>query len=295
MSSRAFSSFVAPARARPQIWRLVVGLILAFVVYLFWTVALLFGAYWIARPGGVDAWLFDLVSGASPMSLLLLLGTFGGMALGPMVAVWLLHKRGARTLFGPRGVVLRHFVIAAGITLGLVAIYLLVWFNSTDVQPGLPFSTWIVFLPFALIGLVIQTGAEEILFRGYLQQQLAARFRTPLAWLILPSLLFGLVHFDPERAGDSAWMIVCAAALFGLIAGDLTAVTGSIGASWGLHFANNCIALLIIATQGSLQGLALYLTPYSTKDLSGLGWPIVVDAIFLILVWFIVRRVMSTR
>ncbi len=295
MSARAFSRFVDPARARPQIWRLIVGLILSLLVYLVWVVVLFGGALIVSGRGDFDAWAFEMVSGMSPVSLLLLLASFVGMALGPMVAVWLLHKRGARTLFGPRGIVLRDFVLAAGITFGLVLVYLAIWFLASDTLPGLPFGIWIVFLPFALVGLIIQTGAEEILFRGYLQQQLAARFRTPIAWLILPALLFGIVHLDPEGAGESAWIIVAAAALFGLIAADLTAVTGSIGASWGLHFANNCVALLIVATQGSLQGLALRLTPYKTSDIANLGWPILIDAAFLIVVWFIVRRVVSTR
>jgi DNA-directed RNA polymerase subunit RPC12/RpoP len=42
------------------------------------------------------------------------------------------------------------------------------------------------------VGVLIQTGAEEVLFRGYLQQQLAARFASPIAWMVLPSAIFAL-------------------------------------------------------------------------------------------------------
>jgi uncharacterized protein len=49
---------------------------------------------------------------------------------------------------------------------------------------------------------------------------------------------------------------VGAAATFGLIAADLTARTGSIGAAWGFHFANNTMAITILATDGTITGLS---------------------------------------
>ncbi len=53
---------------------------------------------------------------------------------------------------------------------------------------------------------LIQTGAEELVFRGYLQQQLAARFASPLIWMVLPALIFGAVHYDPATAGPNVWL-----------------------------------------------------------------------------------------
>ena len=83
-----------------------------------------------------------------------------------------------------------------------------------------------------------------------------------------------------------------AAALFGLMAGDLTARTGTIGAAWGFHFANNCIAILIVVTQGSLTGLGLY---RSGDIISALALtPLVVFELFaLMIVWLLIRRVVT--
>ncbi|MBT8454592.1 MAG: CPBP family intramembrane metalloprotease [Alphaproteobacteria bacterium] len=293
MANPEFEAFIAPARARPQIWRLIVGLIVALLIYAL-TVFGLFFLYWmyfVEDEAGLD-WAENIVDASDPNSLLLLLSTFIGMALGPFVAVWLLHKRGPGTLFGRGAKTLRDFTIAVATVGTILGVSVFIWSFRYDALPGLGFSTWATLLPLALLLVLIQTGAEEILFRGYLQQQLGARFASPLVWLILPAFLFGIVHYDPASAGDSAWIVVGSAAFFGLIAGDLTARTGSIGAAWGFHFANNVMALLFISTQGTLTGLALYLTPYEVSDAAKLGGLIIYDLAFMVGAWLLLRRIL---
>lgn len=292
MANPQFEAFVAPARVRPQIWRLIVGIFLSLVVYALVVFAIFFG-YWAINGGGADlTWAEDLLDASSPQAMLLLLSTFLGMALGPMVAVKLLHKRKAGTLFGRAARTLRDFCIAACVVAAVLSISILVWSFQYDALPGIDFSVWLVFLPFALLGILIQTGAEELFFRGYLQQQLAARFASPFVWILIPSLIFGFVHYDPQSAGSSVWIVVGAAAFFGLVAADLTARTGSIGAAWGFHFANNTIALLVISTQGTLTGLALKLTPYSIEETDQLMGLVVFDLALMVLAWVILRRVL---
>ena len=41
----------------------------------------------------------------------------------------------------------------------------------------MPLAAWAAWLPLVLPALLVQTAAEEIAFRGYLMQGLAARFR----------------------------------------------------------------------------------------------------------------------
>jgi membrane protease YdiL (CAAX protease family) len=147
-------------------------------------------------------------------------------------------------------------------------------------------------LPLALLGVAVQTGAEELVFRGYLQQQLAARFRSPLIWMLVPSLAFGAAHYDPATSGGNLWLIVLATGAFGLAAADLTARSGSLGAAWGFHFANNVAALLVIAVKGTIPGLALFTTPYDATDpvMRGL---VVIDIVTLAVAWLLVRRALS--
>ena len=90
-----------------------------------------------------------------------------------------------------------------------------------------------------------------------MQQQLAARFSSPIIWMVLPSAFFAGLHYQPEIMGDNTWLVMGAVFVFALLAADLTAVTGNIGAAWAMHFVNNALAILLVATEGPLSGLAL--------------------------------------
>ena len=90
--------------------------------------------------------------------------------------------------------------------------------------------------------------------------------------------------------GANAWLVVGLTGLFGLIAADLTARSGTLGLAWGLHFANNFFALLIVAPQGALSGLALFTTPFSADDTGLMRGLLVVDLAFLGLIWGLCRQ-----
>jgi membrane protease YdiL (CAAX protease family) len=287
-----FAEYVAPARPRSQFWRLLVGLVLCVTVYIGMTGAL-FGLLILLVGWDQAANLaLEVTEARTPTAALALLFTFVGMGLGPVVAVHLLHRRSAASLFGPRARVLRDFLLTAAIVGSIYALSMVLWSVRHDAVPQLNPALWLSFLPLAIVGLLIQTGAEEMLFRGYLMQQLAARFRSPVIWMILPSVVFGAVHFDPATAGGNAWIVIAAAGLFGLVAADLTAVTGSLGAAWGFHFANNFAALLVVAVDGTIPGLALYLTPYAADDVATLRPLVLVDLISLAAAWYLARRML---
>lgn len=286
-----FESFVAPARPRAELWRLVLGLALSLAIYLAFVFGLLAAIRWLTGPQAVGV-AEALTRGLTATSTLILLASFAGMAAGPMLAVRLLHRRPAASLFGPPARVLRDFLataLAAGAVYGLS---ILLWLTVFTPQANLDFGPWLLVLPLALAGVALQTGAEELVFRGYIQQQLAARFRSPIAWLLLPSVVFGMVHYDPETMGPNTWITITAAVAFGLAAADLTARTGSLGAAWGLHFTNNCFALLIIATSGTLEGLALFTTPYSADAAGPVRFVILADLVVLFLAWSLARRLL---
>jgi uncharacterized protein len=295
-----FAAYVAPARRNNQLWRVALGLCLIVAVYFGWSLlldrlALLGFAVWqglgLTTPGagppritsGPEPGTLDGL-GADPATMLLLLATF----LGGWLGVWLvargLHGRGWRSLFGHPPRVLADFGLGVSMMLviggGATA---LAWPWLPSLQPGLPLSLWLTVLPLGLLGVLVQTGAEELIFRGYLQQQLAARLASPLVWMVLPSVLFGLAHLSPDQGGTLAWLIVAATTLFGLIAADLTARTGTLGLAWGLHFANNVLAILIVTAMPGLGGLALWqLGPDAADILAPL---LLADMVLLVAVW----------
>ncbi|MEM6479619.1 MAG: CPBP family intramembrane glutamic endopeptidase [Pseudomonadota bacterium] len=260
MSYAGFSSFVAPARARADLWLTLVGAVLILILYALGAWAVLEAAAW-ALPGGAS--VAALVEGTSPTGALVLLFHFVAMALAAMIVVRLIHRRGALTLLGNRERLTRDFLRTAGIAIlvagfatGLILTFVGVSWKG---NAGL----WIALLPLALPLILLQTGAEELVFRGYLLQQLGARFGVGLraVWLFLPALLFALGHVSFEEQGANAWAIFAVTLLFAVITADMTARTGSLGAAWGLHFINNVQALLVISLMGPLSGLSLGTVP----------------------------------
>ena len=294
--SPAFAKFVEPARVRPQLWRLFLGAVLAALIYLVVTLVLIAAAgLWSAERA--DPWMRAalMAEGRSPVAVLTLLATFAGMALGPVVVVRLLHRRSAATLFGRAPRVVRDFATAAQATGALFGALLLFGAFVSDWEAGLAPGRWLGFLPLALLGILLQTGAEEMLFRGYFQQQLAARFASPFAWAVLPATLFGLAHVDLATHGHYGWLLGLAAGAFGLAAADLTARTGSLGAAWGMHFAINCLGILFVAADERLYGLALFRDPDALRDPSGLVFVVLVDMAAIAVTWWVVRRLTDLR
>ena len=287
-----FDAFVAPARRRPALWRLALGVVAVAGIWLGAVVAALLPAYLASEIPEGDAWADRVIEGDDPVAVLAMLATFAGPFAGVLLVARLLHGRAPGTLVGPARRAARDFARMAVVVAGAYAVSLALWGLAFDSVPGLAPGAWLLALPAALALLALQTGAEELIFRGYLQTQLAARFASPVAWLVLPSLAFGAIHWDPDMGTGNALAVVGVTGLFGLVAADLTARTGTLGAAWGLHFANNVVAILVLATPGALPGLALRLTPYDAAD-PILGPLLVADAATLVLVWLIGRRVLG--
>lgn len=283
-----FAAYVEPARARAEAWRTVLGLGVILAVYLGGISAVGLGLAWAGI--GLDR----IADGSDPLAMLALLSTFGFGWLGVWLAARGLHRRGWRSLFGHPARVLRDFVLGMLVMLvvgGGLGALALPWLPGIELAK--PPAAWAALLPLALGALLIQTGAEELVFRGYLQQQIAARTAKPLAWMVLPSVLFGLAHHAPGADAALVWLVVAATGLFGLIAADLTARSGSLGLAWGLHFANNVLAILVISAMADLDGLALFRLDDGAQAL--LVPLILFDMALLVLVWAVCRFRLARR
>ncbi|MEP3300119.1 MAG: type II CAAX endopeptidase family protein [Pseudoruegeria sp.] len=284
---RPHDQFVDPARKMPQLWRLVVGLVIVGVLYLIAGTTLFTAVIGLSL--NPSAMLAEAISGNPLITLALLIG-FGFMTLGTMIAARLLHKRTPSTLIGPISIVITNFVLAL---IAALAMQLLVFLLPPYVMPPLIHNlappTWFALLAISLPALFIQVSAEEILFRGYIQQQLAARFRSPLIWMVLPSVLFAVGHYDPASSGENAVLMVLWALMFGLLAADLTARTGNLGAAIALHFVNNAFAILLIAPPGPLSGVALYTLPFELSELPLADPLILIDLGVVLCSWLAIR------
>lgn len=257
-----FEAFVAPARQRPALWRLAAGLALAAT---FWLTA---AALLLRSPAA---------AARAPMLPGLYLLSFAALIAGLALAARFLHGRGIASLIGPGGLSWRAWlagagvVAAAGIVFGVPG-----WLLAPPQQQVAPLI-WARWLPAALVLVLVQTAAEELAFRGYMMQQLAARFRSAAIWLFAPALLFGALHWNPGEYGPNAWLVALAAAVMGLILGDVTARTGNLSAAMGLHFANNTLALLVVAMPSPMSSLSLFLSGIGPGDVVRLRQLLLLD------------------
>lgn len=263
MSYAPLANRLQALEIRTGIWYTLVGFLLIGLGYVVLLLAM------IAAAGVVmgQEWAQDLFFGqATPPHMLFLLATF----LSAMPVLFLVsrvfHKHKTRDHIGPKHSVIKNFLRAtcvAGLVIGPIML-IAAWFDAP--VPQMAFWAWVLYLPLALPLLLIQAGTEELIFRGYLQNHLIKMGAHPAVWLILPSVLFGLMHYDPETLQGAAPLVVIWATIFGLLAADLTARTGNLGAAVGFHFANNFFAMFVVTLQGHLDGLSLWVTPYSVKD-----------------------------
>lgn len=290
-----FEAFIAPARRYPAIWRMIVGTISGFAVFLVGTYLLVeMMTYALGMRGTSDpGFVSDLEAAETPELMAIVLATFIPMALGAMaMAAW--HWRGLPSLLGPREQFVANFVKGTAVIVVLTGVYFAIDFISggIDLNQHLSLEVWLSYLPWAIPLLFIQITAEELVFRGYLQQQIAARFKGFFWWMILPSLVFSIGHFNPQIDPKLAIMIVFATFFFGVIAADLTRITGNLGAAMGLHFANNFFSIIVIGVPGQLSGIALFHTPFRMDDVEVISSFLVIDIAILGLIWIIARRVL---
>lgn len=289
-SYHAHEGLIAPARGTSQVWRLVMGLIIASGVYLICNQTL-FQTLFTWQGKNAQAFAQTLNSGTTPFAMFLLLFSFGFMILGVAVALRVVHKRGFGGTFGNWALCFAQMraVLTVLIVINLVIWVLPPWDMGAPLVANLSLGTWLLLLPISLLSVLVQVSAEEVLFRGYIQQQLAARFRSPFIWMLLPAILFGLGHYLPEEAGPNAQAIAIWAIVFGLLMADLTARAGTLGPAIAVHFANNVTAILIVSLPDNLSGLALYLSPFSLADTDAVQAWLPVDFGFMIVSWLAAR------
>ncbi len=287
---RAYDShdlLLTEARKTPELWRLLAGSVTVLILVLIAN-AIVFSI--IAGTASIEA-AAVVVSGSSPIALLVILGSFAFITVGVGVAARLFQHRSLASILGQKSLAARQFWRVLAALLGLVLILLILppYGFGDPLKSNLAVSTWLILLPLSIPAVLIQTSAEEILFRGYLQQGLAARFRSPVIWMGLPSALFALGHYAPATAGDNAILITIWAFVFGLLTADLTARSGTLGPAIALHFFNNASALLVVALPDNLGGLALFHLPYQMSDTDVIRQWLYVDFAVMIVAWLTAR------
>lgn len=289
MRYAAHENLVAPARPTATPLRLIGGVVL--LAALFMALALTWSILHRAILGPVAGLSAEALQRAdTPAAVLVNLYLFGLLILALWATLRLVHRRGLGSLIGPLPLALRQFRRAV-LALALLFAVLALVPQPPRFTPiaNLEFGRWALYLLPALAGLLLQVSAEEMVFRGYLQSQLAARFSHPVVWMGLPVIVFALLHHAPASFGGNNALVIVWAGVFGLAAADLTARAGSLGPAIALHLINNVAAILLVAPQGSFDGLALYAYPFAADDPQAVRAWLPVDLMTLLCSWLAVR------
>ena len=111
--------------------------------------------------------------------------------------------------------------------------------------------------------------------------------------MVLPSVLFGFAHYDPQGAGENAWIVVVWATFFGIAMADLTARAGNLGPALAVHFVNNITALLIVAMPDEFGAAALFVLPFDMSDVEMIRAWLPVDFATTFVMWLVARLIIQ--
>ncbi len=294
-----FEDYMACAGPYCQLWRTGAGVLVIAASYIGGGLLIGYVAVKIAESiqlGAGYAMVFELATGSSKRAVLIALFSAVMMLPGLWLALKFLHHRSLRHVIAPTGRVhWRNYMRAVLFVVVFALVTSLPVLLNAGITQQLSLGEWLPWLAPALLLLFLQTATEELVFRGYLMQQLAARFHSRWVWWVLPALLFGALHYNPSIYGENAWLVVASAVLTGLILGDITARIGDLSIALGLHFANNLVVALLLGVPGQLSSLSLYLQKLDVRDTDAMRYEILLSGGFMLAAYAVYLFVMRAR
>ena len=256
---------------RPKLWRWIFG---TFIILISWLilgsaltilVASIFNLDLSALTGTDDESLAIVRTYAPLKAASAVLISFLPLLLTPILLHRYLLKGAVRELFTRSS---RNFTGEVRIGALVMLLLLLVTslpdfiFNNSDYEWSFDLSKFMPYLVIALLLIPMQTTAEEVFYRGWIQQRLEKGGRSIWVVSTLGGLLFALPHLaNPEVSGNIILPIIG----YGSTGFMLTWVTmrdKSMGLAVGAHAANNIVAgLLVSSIDSALPSASLFVTP----------------------------------
>jgi membrane protease YdiL (CAAX protease family) len=120
-------------------------------------------------------------------------------------------------------------------------------------------ATFGVLMLVSLVAIPVQTGFEELIFRGFLLQ-LSQRFFTRIILLCLVNgLFFGAVHLSNPEIDLFGWPAILYYTITGVFLAAITLFDKGLELAWGFHAANNFFGVVFLTNNWQvLQTNALF-------------------------------------
>ncbi|BAY29242.1 abortive infection protein [Nostoc carneum NIES-2107] len=177
---------------------------------------------------------------------------------GVLIAVTLIHRRHPRTL-----ITAREKISWRRVGHGFVA-----WFMPYCLIGGLgqylfypdtfsfnsDLTTFVRFVPIALVLTAIQTTTEELFFRGYIVQGASIVWTNRIFLALVSAVIFTLPHLLNPEAIAGGWLTVFFSYFLvpGLLWTIISLIDGTTELAIGVHFANNIGGILVINAAGTV-------------------------------------------
>ena len=195
--------------------------------------------------------------------LFLVMFSFVVSLLITIYLIKILHRRTfSETVNGTRKIRTGRLISGALTWTIIITVYLIIDYNLNPENYVLQFNwgNFFILTVLALCLIPIQTTSEELLFRGYLAQGIAAWTKNRYLSILIPGLLFGLMHIaNPEVAEFGFWLSMPQYIFFGLLFGLISVLDDGIELAMGMHAANNIFTLIFTTHAASaLQTDAMF-------------------------------------
>ncbi len=231
---------------------------------------------------GIDSNLYFFV--------MLLMFAFALLSL--IIGVKYIHKRPVTSLVTARNKIdWDRFFYAFGIWFIISLITFAIGFIF---EPGtlvwnfkpVPF---VILLLISFLLLPLQTGFEELLFRGYLMQGFGILFKNAIYPLIITSLIFGMLHgFNPEVEKLGSVILIYYVAT-GLLFGITTLMDDGTELALGMHAANNIVAAILVTSDWMVfQTDALWIDTSEPSAKFETFFPVLV--VYPVVIWIFSRK-----
>ncbi|MDP3558682.1 MAG: CPBP family intramembrane metalloprotease [Bacteroidota bacterium] len=214
--------------------------------------------YTIQQLGADSSLLFnsEIVNLDRNFILLTQFGLFVFAAIGFLIGLKYIHKKTITSILtGFQKFRFKRFWFGFSIWAALLVVVVLAQyiFNTGSLTINFNVSGFLISLLLMLVFMPIQTGIEEVIFRGYLIQGLSQVFKNGIFPLVITSILFGLAHMSNPEVAAYGWPIMLTYFVaFALFMGSLTLLDEGLELAFGIHFANNLISSVLINEPNSV-------------------------------------------
>ena len=187
--------------------------------------------------------------------LFAMLFIFAVMLISLVIFVKLIHGRTwTEVINGTKRVRWSRFFFAFAIYGILALIFFAISFILEPENMEFSFEPvrFFIMLVITLIFIPMQATAEEFAFRGYIAQGVASWTKSRWWALIIPSVLFGLMHSaNPEVFEYGFWVMMPQYIFMGFMFGAMSVLDDGIELAMGVHTINNLMASILVTFDGS--------------------------------------------